>query len=468
MKKVNIAIAVLIILTFTVPVFAQDKDDDHHLWSASTYIQSAKIHYKHVYQAQGKLRNDLYHCIDLLKEGASRFPNKPEFYYYLGTFYAEINAIDTVVAYFDTVVAMCDDESIDKKDRKNCYKGDKWIDKMDKLRQDYWERSYNGAIEFMNQYDAAKDMAAAEGLAEDSVHVLDSLATLAFETAMEDFKNADLAKPNDPRTIESIGVLLQRENRNLEAIDYYKKVMNLKGGEQKADAEILGKIAYAYIYIPDWEKAIEWFEKLIVVTPEDVNALINLFVAYSNINNTDKALEYNDRVLILQPDNTQFLFNAGQHWFVKMQEYADSLSRIKDDMPDAKTKRAYFEGKANECMEKASGYFERIAEIDPTDVDALRQLGILNLLGQNPQGAIDALEKFIAVNPNDNDVLDFLGRAYIMSGDSKAAIKPYEMIVDNDPGRGDIWERLGDLYEYNQMMDKSKAARAKAEEINKL
>lgn len=468
MKKVNIAIAVLIILSFAVSMVSAQSDDDHHLWSPSTYIQSAKIHYKHVYQGQGQRRDDLYHCIDLLKEAAERFPNKPEFYYYLGTFYAEINAIDTVVAYFDTVAAMCDDETIDKKDRKNCYKGDKWIEKMTKLRQDYWERSYNDAIENMNTYDAIDDMRQVEGLSEDSVKTLDSLASLAFETSMADFKNADLAKPNDARTIESIGVLLQREDRHADAIDYYLKVLDLEGGENKVNAELISKIAYAYIYIPDWEKAIEWFEKLVAVTPDDINALINLFVAYTNTGQTDKALEYNDKVLALQPDNTQFLFNAGQHWFVKMQEYADSLSQVKEDDPEAKTKRTYYEGKAKECMDKAAGYFERISEIDPTDTDALRQLGILNLLGQNPDGAVDALEQYVAVNPSDNDVLDFLGRAYIMKGDSKAAIRPYEMIVENDPGRGDIWERLGDLYEYNKMLDKAEEARAKAEELNKL
>ncbi len=437
------------------------------MWSFGTYVQSAKIHYKHVY-GKTKLREDLYHCIDLIKEATERFPQKPEGPYYLGIFYSEINAIDTVVMYFTKVQEMCDDESIEKKDRKHCYKKDKWIEKMKKQRQDFWEKSYNSAIDYMTQGDAAEDMSKVPGISDDSIAVLKGLVIKAYAAAMDDFHSADIAKPNDAKTMESMAVLLQREDKHLEAIEYYKRVMEIEGGEEKADKSLIEKIAYAYIYIPDWDKSIEWFEKVSSMQPDDINALINLAISYRNVDNNDKWFEYTEKVLELQPENTEFLFNAGQYWFVSMQDIATIIADSCND-ENATTERCKkLEEEANAARDKAAGFFEKIAEINPSDTDALRQLGILNLLGQNPQGAIDALEKYIAVDPSDNDVLDFLGRAYILSGDSKAAIRPYELKVENDPGDADTWERLGDLYEYNSMADKATEARAKAKELRDL
>ncbi|MCK5125993.1 MAG: tetratricopeptide repeat protein [candidate division Zixibacteria bacterium] len=466
MRNLKITIVAIMIIVFAAPLLmANDKRD---IWSPSTYIQSAKIHYQHVYK-KTKKRDDLYHCIDLLKEGADRFGRIPEFYYMLGTFYAEINALDTVVMYFDSVQVMCDDETIDKKYRKNCYKKDKYIKKMANLRQSEWEKAYNYAIENMKTYDQIDEMIAALPPDNtDSIAALQVLSKEAFDEAFGDFTNADLAKPKDSITLEGIAILLQREDRHEDAIGYYKQVLELKGGEEKADTSLISKIAYAYIYIPDWKKSIEWFLKVEKNNPNDINALVNISISYNSIGERDKWFEYTAKVLDLQPDNEQFLFNAGQYWFVKMQDAASRMPADTGDDAAGKQKRKEIEALAKEYMEKAADYFNKVIAVNPNDTDALRQLGILNLLGQNPQGAIDALTKYIEVNPNDNDILEFLGRAYILNGDSKGAIKPYEMITENDPGNMAAWERLGELYEYNKMPEKSKAANAKAEELKKL
>jgi tetratricopeptide (TPR) repeat protein len=459
-KRIKIVIVLAITLAFFAPVLLAQ--GNRALWSQENYIQSAKIHYKHVY-LKSKLREELDHCIDLIGEAVDRFEKRPELHYMLGTFYAEVNVYDTMDIYFDSTQIYCDDETVDEKWRKKCYKKDKLIQKMDQIRQDAWEKSFNDGVDYLAQYDtvlAWQDAAPTE----DSARALDSVRQLAFTLSKENFETAVMVMPDSIRTYDALAVLLQREEQHQEAIEIYTKALDLIG----ETPPLISKIAYAYIYIPDWENAIIWFEKYLEHDSEDINALINLSVAYSNMGNHDKWFEYTTRVLELQPDNTQFLFNAGQYWFMQMQDAAGQMAEITDSTPDADAQRAELEKQSNEARDKSIASFKEITRIDPQDKDALKRLGILYLLSAQNEEAIEVLERSVEIDPSDIDVLDFLGRAYIQKGDTKAAIKPYEMLVESDPGNIDAWERLGELYEYNSMPDKSKEALDKAEELKNL
>ncbi|MEE9441615.1 MAG: hypothetical protein V3V99_03000 [candidate division Zixibacteria bacterium] len=442
MRKINIAIVVLLIVVFTYPLVQAQENKE--LWAASTYIQSAKIHYQHVYK-KSRLREDLYHCIDLLKEGADRFGHVPQFYYMIGTFYAEINAIDTVVAYYDSVAAFCEDESIDKKHRKNCYKKENYIKKMKKQRLDFWEKSYNSAIEYIGQYDQVTDMRA--NSPEDSISIYDSLTNKAFDLAMSDFKMALTAQPGDTTTLIGMAALYQRQNMHKEAIDLYYQIKDIKG----EDGDIVNRIAYAHISLEDWENSRDWFLKLEGYIPDDINTLVNLSVIFNRLGDYDKWNEYIEKVLALEPENKQFLFNGGQYWFIKMQEVATNDTTL-----------------AKEYMLNAKGKFEKLIEIDPNDTDGLKQLGILNLLNAQPEEAIAPLEKYMELMPFDQDVMDFLSRAYIMTENWDKAITVYEKMVENDSGNTDAWERLCELYGFNKMQDKADEACARVEELKKL
>lgn len=463
MKKNFIVFGTLLLFAMTIRGAAQDEAEKCR--TLSCFVQSAKIHYQHVYK-RTKLREDLYHCIDLLKEAAEKFAHKPELYYYLGTFYAEINAVDTVVAYFDSVETFCNDETIPEDDRKHCFKKDKFIEKMSRLKQDFWERFYNDGVTYLSQYDTVKSWMN-PSLPDDSIKVLDSLRSLAYTLSKESFELALLAKSNDPRTYDGLAVLLERENNHEEAVKLFKKAMEMIG----EDASLVSKIAYGYIYIPMWDSAIVWFKRFLTYEPDDVNSLINLSVAYNSLGEYDKWYEYTTEVLKRQPENTQFLFNGGQYWFMKMQDAAAEMAEITDSTPDAAGKRKNLEQTVSNYHDSAAAYFEKNIAINSEDTDALKRLGILYLLSQqeaDKQNAIDVFERYVAIDPDDIDCLDYLGRAYIKLGDTKKAIQPYEMLVENDPCNVNALERLADLYDYNNMAEQAADARARAEECKKL
>ncbi len=457
MRFVKIAIALIVIAALAGPVMAQESNCK----TQQCFVQSAKIHYK-VYK-KTKLREDLYHCIGLLKEAASLFPHHPELYYYLGTFYAEINAIDTMVAYFDSTTTYCDDESIDKSQRNNCFKGDKYIEKMQKLREDIWERTYNDGVNYMQQFDTVQAMIDRVS-SDDSLKTLDSLKGEAYRLAKESFDLAMLAKPSEPRTYDALAVLYEREKKFQDAVDTYNKAIGLMG----EDSALTSKLAYAYIYIPDWKNAIIWFQKYLEYAPDDVNAMINLSVAYNAEGDYQKWYEYLARALKLQPDNTQLLFNAGQYWFLKMQEANDSLTEITDSTAEAKERRKAFDAQVVADRDSAIASFEKVVQITPEDTDALKRLGILYLIATKTEKAAETFEQYLKLDSTDASALDYLSRAYIILGKSKEAITPLEKMVDMDPGNLDAWQRLAEIYEYNGMTDKAKRAQAKVNELKNL
>lgn len=460
MKKIDISLAaILIALMLSMPVAA---DENRNLMSRSAFVQSAKIQYQHVYR-KTKLRKDLYVSIDYIRDAIEKFDADPELYFMLGHFYAEINIIDTMVACFDTVEMLCADESLEDKVRKNCNKKDNYIKKIENLRQDNWEKAYNDGVEYLKQYDTVNTMMNLIS-DEDSLKVLDSLKALAYDLSERDFKSAIMVKPQEPLSYEGLGILYEREGMVQEAIDLFKKSIELT----EETAENVSKIAFAYISIPDWVNSIIWFKKLVEFQPDNVGSLTNLSIAYASLDDNEKSYEYTLKVLEVDPENIQSLLNAGQYWFVKTQDINARMSEISDTTAEGKAQLAELEISRIETGEKVAGFFERTIELKPEDLQALRLLGVLYLVNQKYVKAAEIFEKYVVVDPGDAGILDYLGRAYINQAKYEEAIAPYEKIAEIDPGNLEAWERLEELYINTSKKDKAVEAKAKVEELKNL
>lgn len=462
MKTVRIWVAVIVIAALAAStVVAQE---NRALWNKSTYVQSAKIIYQHEYK-NNPTRDNMYRCIDLIKEANSRFGPDPELAYQLGVYYSGIGLLDTMVAYFDSVANICSDTTVPEKLRVNCFKKDNYTGKMAGFRQDYWEKSYNEAVDYIIQYDTVEAWQE-RCSTPDSMPYYDSLKLKTFTAGIENFDMAAMLKPNEPKSFEGKGVLMEREKKYPEAIEEYKKVIKLSG----ENAKDVSKIAYAYISIPDWKNSIIWFERLVDFESEkqNVSALVNLSICYNAIAEYDKSYEYTEKVLALEPNNPQALYNAGQYWFVKMQESASDLSDIADSTTGADAKRKELDAQIVEYRDKSAANFEKIIATNAEDKDALKRLGLLYLLGQQNEKAVDAFGKLNALEPCDIDALDYLGRTYIQMTKFQDAITTYEKLVDCNQGSLEAWERLEELYRYNNLPDKADKAKARVEELRKL
>ncbi len=458
MKKLTYLLAAILMIALLAPsAIAQENRD---LWSKSTYVQSAKIIYLHEYK-KDKRRETLQKAINLIDEAKDRFQRDPDLYFMLGTFYAEVNVLDTMVICFDSVETLCEDQSVDEKLRRNCYKKDKYIEKINDFRQKYWEESYNDAVEFLRQYDTIKVWTKLP-VSEDSLATLDSLAEKAYSVAEADFEKAIMVKPTEPLSYDGLGILYQQHEEYFKAADQFKKAM--ARSKEDVHDQYVNKIAYAYIMKPDWDSAIVWFEKYLDYNPQDLNSLINLAVAHNNLEKYDKATEYYQQVLEVDPNNKQALFSLGQTYFVRMTDVASSDSTKFGNL-------AAQNEEVNKWRDKAEASFAKIIEVDPNDGMAINRLGILYLLSPDTadvRNAVTMFSRYLEQNPNSTDILDYLGRAYIRLGDFTNAIEPYKSLTELNPGNVTAWERLEELYRYTNQSAKAEEAKARADELKNL
>jgi tetratricopeptide (TPR) repeat protein len=456
-------------------LFAAD-DEKMDLWPLSTFLESAKVQYKYVYK-KTKSREDLYVAIEYLKEAVKRYPQAPEPFFMMGTFYAEVNILDTMSMMFDSVNTFCADPEVEEKYRKKCDKED-YPEKIEKLRSKYWEASYNDGVKFLNQYDTCQAMLASAP-AGDSAQKVDSLCKLAFHLADDNLRLATLVRPSDPRTYDIRGLLLERENQFEEAAEQYLKALEMyradiekfkKDKQMPKDFEdrMTQKIAYAYIQIPDWENSVEWFDQVIEQNPEDINAYLNISIALKSLRRFDEAYEYSKKLLEVDPNNETAWFNMGQYWFVKFQDIAGEISQIDDSLPGAEDKRAELMAQREEFAAEAQKSLEKASELNPQDLDVLYLLGLIYLFTQQPDMAAATFEKYAEIDPKNKDVLDFMGRAHIMNKEFEKAIKPYEMLKEIDPGNIDAWEQLIELYKHVGDDAKAKEAEDKVAELKEL
>ena len=458
MRTIFSIVACMVIATAVMPC---DVPQGHLNWSRSTYVQSAKIQYQQVYR-HTKERKDLYYSIDLLKEAACRFGSDPDLFFMLGTFYAEINCVDTMSAYFDSVEIKCGDSTLAKDKRSNCTKGENYFKKMADLRKNKYEKAINDGNNFVTQFDTLRVLRE-KNPSEDSAKALDTKKKSALDQAQQCFQQAILANPKDPKTYQAMAMLYRDDKDYPKAIETYRQAMRA-GGET---SELVGSMAECFILIPQWDSSITWYEKELNINPKDTTALINLSVAYNNIGDFDKWHEYVEKVIALEPGDAQFLEYDGMFWEMKMQSTSSAEADIADTVKGAEEKRAALEKEWNGYADKAVASFEKSIAANPKQTESLKRLGRVCLMREAYAKAAENFEKFIAIDSSNISVFDYLGRAYIFLQKYEPAIRPYEMIIEKEPQNVGAWQHLADLYHFTNKTDKEEKARAKVLELQK-
>jgi len=117
------------------------------------------------------------------------------------------------------------------------------------------------------------------------------------------------------------------------------------------------------------DEAISYFEKVLEIDPNHVDALSNIGGLVSTIGKHDEAFSYLDRALEIEPNHVRALINKGI--------------------------LLAFLGESDE----GAFYFEKALEIEPDNVDALSNRGVQLVNEKNYQEAIIYFEKVIEIDP---------------------------------------------------------------------
>jgi class 3 adenylate cyclase/tetratricopeptide (TPR) repeat protein len=163
------------------------------------------------------------------------------------------------------------------------------------------------------------------------------------------YSDSILLAPKNWRVYSGYGYFLTAKGRHEEAIDNFEKVLHLIPDNVNA----LNNIAINYVYKNDFDKAAEYFEMASAVEP-NVAAYINAGNMYYYSRDFKQAADYYLKALQLQPNNYQFMVYLGDAY-----KFIPEGGKNADDLFKRAISIAKEEVNANPNVAKAYQYIAR-------------------------------------------------------------------------------------------------------------
>jgi len=200
------------------------------------------------------------------------------------------------------------------------------------------------------------------------------------------------------------------------AISYFDQVITIEPNHLEA----LSKKAEALVKLAKLDDAILYYEKILEIEPNHVETLSKKAGMLVKKGKFDEATHYFDKVLEIEPNNVDALAYKGDELFKmgKLDEaksYYEQVIKIKPYKLDPNKK----------------SYFDKVLQIDPYNTDALNIKGTSFVrLERTPTGhtiifmdkldeAIQLFDKVLEIEPNNIDALFNKGRALVQLEDSE-------------------------------------------------
>jgi serine/threonine protein kinase/Tfp pilus assembly protein PilF len=129
--------------------------------------------------------------------------------------------------------------------------------------------------------------------------------------------------PKEKRAHYELGLSMKQEDRS-DAIGYFTRALELDPNYGLA----LNQLAYSYVYLKEFDKAIPHFRKYAGLYPEDANPLDSLGEVYLWMGKLEESAAHFRRSLELKPDFMNSL-KAGAYVYALMEDYGKSFELIK-------------------------------------------------------------------------------------------------------------------------------------------
>ena len=123
-----------------------------------------------------------------------------------------------------------------------------------------------------------------------------------YESAIRDLKAAEMLDKNNPEILYNIGINYCRMGLDRSAIEYFKKVLNLK--QSFIDALVVKKLlAYAHIRLKQYEESLELLQQVLQLVPMDTAALNMKGYSLESVGLHNEALRVYSSIIENEKDN---------------------------------------------------------------------------------------------------------------------------------------------------------------------
>jgi len=264
-----------------------------------------------------------------------------------------------------------------------------------------------------------------------------------------------------------------------------------KSGYDKED--ILCSIGSAYVEAGVTEKAVSYFEKALMINPENEMALYELGFFNDQKGNFDKSIEYYDRYLDIDPFNHSVWFNLGISYnksgsfekaieayefaqvlnekfiqtlfnignaYANMGKFAEAITKYKEYIEhDPKNDDAWcYIGECYLNMEdyrNSEYHYNKAIELNPENDTAWFGVGLIMWVEQKWDESIVFIKKALKIDNSNSEYWLTLAKVYLDKSKPVPAEKALLKAVELDPENSDIWLFWADFYEQTNKLDKA-------------
>ena len=219
----------------------------------------------------------------------------------------------------------------------------------------------------------------------------------------------------------------------------------------------------------DMGQALRAFGNATIIDENDLRAWRNLAYVYYQSDSTNAAIDTYQRIVSLDAQDGKSFYSLGVLYLNKGQhkEAEHALSRLVEIDPqhlDGHINLAVAQVHLKDYEGAETNYRQAIA-IDPMMPSSHYNLGNLYWQQQKYSAAREAYEETIRLNPEDGDALYNLAITHMALEDMDRALPLFEQLAEKMPNNTSVWRELGRIYAHKGMLDKSKEAYAREEQL---
>ncbi len=353
---------------------------------SSTYKMTAKINLKPEYRMYDS-------AVAILEEGLQFFPEDAEMHFLLGKAYCFKKNYRGMGEQF----AMA--ESLKSKKAK-------WIKELDSLRTEKWREVFNQGAKAFNEKD--------------------------YDTALDRFTTCTIINPLDYRSYLYAGYTYTVKKQ------YEKALSSLEAGLklEPDNPEILRGYADALFYSGKQMKALKSYKKILEKEPDNTEVLINVVSIYTNAKDYDQALSCCRKLVSADPEYKDGYFNMGTIYLQKIIQTNKALDSLKDKSGEyrkdekSKAKIEELNQTKNDLLDSAQVTFEKVLELDSTDLEAQVFLAQVYQEQENFDKALGILEPLIQKDSTNCNALSQLAIIYAKKGMGQKAKQTWQKAQD--------------------------------------
>lgn len=250
----------------------------------------------------------------------------------------------------------------------------------------------------------------------------------------------------------------KNSGNQLSQIEYLKRAISMN----KKDIGVRKMLAALYIRSGMIDKAINQYNEILILQPNDVPSLSELLKCYISAKNNNKAIKTGIKLLRLNPPDAEYAKSALAGVYLKSGNYDESIKLYKEIIathPQNATAYAnlgFAYGGKGQWKEEIDNYKKAIS-LNPRDPVAHFNLAVAFEKREQIQEAAKEYFSVLKINPGDTEAALRLADINFKNKKYKDAIELYEKIVKSSSHKAAIYTNLGfgygELKKYKQSLE---------------